>query len=310
VKILITGHKGFIGQHLWQELAHHGHEVFGVDLARDDEGILETEVWADLGEEGAINGTLDFVCPDRVIHLAAQVGRVFGERDLRHTVDSNALMTTLLARECGEREIPVLYASSSEVYGDQGNATCNEEGPFAMPHNLYGLTKRWGEEALQLYAPDGLQIVRLSMPYGPGAPPGVGRRALDNILWQAVHGKRIPIHRGAERSWCWIGDTVAGIRLVLEAGERLPTGFGVYNIGRDDRRVSMATLAHWCCELVGAAPEALIDIVDPPAAQTVVKRLSTAKLRGLGWEPKVELDEGLPQVLKWVRKFDAEGNPT
>jgi len=51
----------------------------------------------------------------------------------------------------------------------------------------------------------------------------------------------------------------------------------------------------------------LIRVVDPPAAQTVVKNLSMAKLRALGWKPRVELDDGLRELLPWVRRFDRNG---
>jgi nucleoside-diphosphate-sugar epimerase len=304
VKILVTGHRGFIGAHLVRELKNNGHTIHGADIL---------EHGYDLREPGRLAGWLDRITePDALVHLAAQVGRVFGERDLRHTISSNAELTAVVAQECGQRGVPVLYASSSEVYGDHRDSVCHETSSCVLPHNLYGLTKRWGEEALQLYAPDGLKIVRLSMPYGPGAPPGVGRRALDNILWQAHHGKPIPIHDGAERSWCWIEDTVRGIRLVLEKGAgydaRVP-GTGIYNIGRDDRPLSMLSLAERCCQLAGASTE-LIDLIPAPAAQTVVKRLSTEKLRRLGWRPTVELSEGLPQVLEWVTRFDANGDWT
>ncbi len=306
-KVLVTGHCGFIGRHLVDELAERRYVVSGIDLADEDRPL-------DLCDPHVIADELDRITPDVVVHLGAQVGRVFGERDVRHTVRANAEVTTQLAKACGERGVRVLYASSSEVYGDQGAHVCAENSRCLLPHNLYGLTKRWGEEALRLYAPAGLQIVRLSMPYGPGAPPGEGRRALDNVLWQAVHRKPIPIHRGAERSWCWIGDTVRAIRLVLERGEQgAPTSaipdLGVYNIGRDDAPLSMHDLAIKCCDLAGA-PRDLIELVPAPAAQTVVKRLSTNKLRSqLGWEPTVELEEGLPQVLAWVRCFDAQARP-
>jgi nucleoside-diphosphate-sugar epimerase len=297
LRILVTGHRGFIGRHLVRELKNGGHELHGVDLS---------EGW-DLTVPGQIGTALDRVKPDVVVHLAAQVGRVFGERDVAHTIDANARMTTLLAQAAGERDVQVLYASSSEVYGDRGEHICRESDALGtLPHNLYGLTKRWGEEALQLYAPERLQIVRLSMPYGPGAPPGEGRRALDNILWQATHGKPIPIHRGAERSWCWIDDTVRGIRLVLEQGRH--GRHGIYNVGRDDATITMLQLAEDCCALAGADQE-LVELVDPPLAQTVVKRLSTDKLRGLGWTPGVELEEGLPQVLDWVQQFGPDGEP-
>ena len=288
MRILITGSAGFIGQHLVRELEQNDHCVIGFD--RHD---------GDLTSPGAFQMALEHAGPDRVVHLAAQVGREFGEADVRHTVQTNAMLTAIVGRVCGEKNIPVLYASTSEVYGDQGDRVCREDGPVVLPHNLYGLTKWWGEEALRLYAPAGLRIVRLSMPYGPGAPPGHGRRAMDNFLWWAHHRMPITVHRGAERSWCWVGDTVRGIRLVLEHGEH-----EIYNVGRDDRPVSMLDLAVRAC-LMANAPGTLIQVIDPPARQTVVKRLATQRLRDLGWEPTVELNEGMMRVLEWVRRFPA-----
>lgn len=313
MRVLITGHRGFIGQHLVPELTDAGHEVAGVDIAstRTYDGI-ESNVGFDLTKQGAVAAALDGYRPEVVIHLAAQVGRVLGEDDVRYTVRENAEMTTVLARASAERPVRVLYASTSEVYGDQAGLTCTETGRMVLPYNLYGLSKRWGEEALRLYAPQGLQIVRLSMPYGPGAPPGRGRRALDNILHQAHHGLPIPIHHGAERSWCWVGDTVRAIRMVMEEGEQhvrhASTSLGVYNVGRDDVPISMLDLAHKCCVLAEADDE-LIEVIPAPTGQTVVKRLSTTKLHQLGWMPTVEMDEGLPQVLEWVQRFDALGLP-
>ena len=290
MRILVTGHRGFIGSHLVRELKTHGHEVVGHDRAEGD-----------LSQPGVLTGQLGNWNPDRVVHLAAQVGRLFGEDDLIHTVRSNATMTALVAHACGERRIPVLYASTSEVYGDHGSSICDENTPCLTPGNLYGITKYMGEEALRLYAPGGLRICRLSMPYGPGAPPGRGRRALDNFLWQAYHRQPITVHRGAERSWCWVGDTVRGLRLILEHGEHQ-----VYNVGRDDAPISMLSLAERACDLTGA-DRLLIRLVPAPQHQTVVKRLSTDRLRALGWKPTVELADGLPRVLEWVKRFDKDG---
>ena len=240
--------------------------------------------------------------PDVIVHLAAQVGREFGEDDLRHTITSNAVMTAMVAREAASAGASLVYASTSEIYGDHGDAICHEDsGPFALPHNLYGLSKLWGEQAARLYAPENLKIVRPSMPYGPGAPPGRGRRAIDNMMWQANHGKAIPVHIGAKRSWCWLGDLTHGIRLVIERGEP-----GAYNIGRDDAEVTMFDMATRACLLAGASLDLIVE-VEAPARQTVVKRLSTEKLRDLGWKPKVELSEGLPLLWEWIKTFDAEG---
>lgn len=286
-RVLVTGHEGFIGRHLCRELRRRGHEVHGHDLTDGD--LTTPDVFANHLAE---------VQPNQVVHLAAQVGRLFGEDDAIRTINANALMTALVARACGEAGVPVLYSSTSEVYGDQGQEVCHEDSRMLLPHNLYGLSKRWGEEVLRLYAPENLKVVRLSMPYGPGAPPGRGRRAMDNFLWQAYHRKVITVHRGAERSWCHVYDTVRGVCMVMERGE------GAYNVGRDDHPVPMLELARWACDIAGA-PYSLIDVIDAPARQTVVKRLDTSRLRGLGWEPRVDLDKGMHEVFEWVKQFPA-----
>lgn len=313
MRVIMTGSSGFIGMHLYDELTRHGYEVIRVDRERSSDEVPEDlygrTVLCDIAEPGAFAELLD-TCTrgdnsvDAIVHLAAQVGREFGEDDLARTINWNATATALVAHAAGKQNIPVLYTSTSEVYGDLGSQTA-WDGPNAtmnLPHNLYGLSKRWGEEALQLYAPSGLKIARLSMPYGPGAPPGRGRRAMDNFLWQAYHHMPITVHRGAERSWCWVGDTVRALRLILEGDKT-----GSWNVGRDDDARSMLELAEISCQMTGASPS-LIQVVDPPGMQTVVKRLSTARLReDFDWKPTVELEEGMEHVFRWVQNFDKDG---
>lgn len=282
MKVLITGAGGFIGTHLTTTLQDAGHEVLATDLAD-----------ADLRYKIPLHFEL---APDVCVHLAAKVGRLFGEQDLLNTISTNAGATARVAQTCGELGIPLVYASTSEVYGDQGMLACYEGGPLSLPHNIYGLSKFWGEQACELYAPRELKILRLSMPYGPGHPPGTGRAAITNMLWQAMKQKPIPTHRGAERSWCWVGDTCEAIRLIIETGRG-----GIYNVGRDDAAVSMRRVAELACELTGSTPE-LIEDIDAPERQTVVKRLATEKIRALGWEPQVELREGMVRTLDWLHR--------
>lgn len=306
MRILITGAAGFIGRHLTPELEAFGHEVITTDRAGGDYDYPGV----DLLREGDAYRLCGSTTPDVVVHLAAQVGRLFGEDDLAHSIESNATLTARVAKAAESVGARLVYVSSSEVYGDAGETECREAhvvGWAHVPHNIYGLSKLWGEHAARLYAKN-LQIVRLSMPYGPGVPPGRGRAALVNICHQAVTGQEMPIHEGSERAWCWIGDTVRGIRTVIEDGDTTVDGSprGVYNIGRDDNALPMVELARVVCAMVGADP-ALIKIVPAPAHQTIVKRLSTKRLRRLGWEPLVPIDDGLLEVLEWVRHFDANG---
>jgi dTDP-glucose 4,6-dehydratase len=289
VRVLLTGSEGFIGGHLRKELESHGHPVAGIDLARG-----QTH---DLLYEPTIRHYLDVVKPDVCIHLAAKVGRLFGEDDIRKTIEDNAWMTANVAKACSERGVRLMYASTSEVYGDRGEHVCLEDEPFVgVPHNIYGLSKRWGEEACRLYGHEDPTIMRFSMPYGPGLPAGRGRAALINFLYSALHLEPLTVHRGRERSWCWIGDIVHGVRILLEGGHT-----GPYNVGRDDNARSMLEVAEMACDLAGA-PYDLIQLVDPPERQTVVKRLATSKIRMLGWTPRVSLEEGMERVYEWVRE--------
>jgi nucleoside-diphosphate-sugar epimerase len=294
VKVIITGAAGFLGQHITRELEAAGHRVAVVDLVYGRHDDLRFADNVDRIFD-------DYAEADVCVHLAAKVGRLFGEDAPMETVTDNVGMTALVAQACGARGIRLAYASTSEVYGDNGDAECDElAGPFTRPHNLYGITKGFGEEVCEHYAPDGLVHFRFSMPYGPGLPAGRGRAALINMLWQAMHGRPIVVHRGAERSWCYVADTVRAVRMILESG-----AMGPFNVGRDDNPTPMLEVAERACELVGA-PSALIELVDAPARQTVVKRLATERVRELGWRPEVELAEGMGRTLEWVARLDAE----
>lgn len=292
MRILVTGAQGFIGRNLAPELIGTGHMVTAVDIADGD-----------LTQMGVIERLITAATPEIVIHLAGLVGRLFGETNPEATIKANTLSTLYIAKACSAKNVRLAYASTSEAFGDHGDKLVSEDVHGVLPYNLYGLTKRWAEEAGTLYKPTGLQIFRLSMPYGPGLPAGRGRAALITFLWQAIHRESLTVHSGGRRCWCWIGDTVRGIRMVVEDG-----GSGVWTIGRDDNEMSMLDVAEMACDLAGA-PSSLIRLVDPPGNQTVVKRLETKRLRDIGWRPEIDLAEGMQRTYEAVKTYDDNGRP-
>lgn len=294
-RVLVTGGTGFIGSWLCPLLERSGHDVHAVD--EHSHGHLEA---AQL-----LTGLLDTTQPDVVVHLAALVGRARCEDSPAQAVASNTAATLMLAQQCAERDIHLCYASTSEVYGDAGSTACYEEEGWLtpwqrLPHNTYALSKRWGEEAIRVYVPESrVTIWRLSMPYGPGLPPGVGRAAITTMLHNALVGEPLTVHRNARRHFCYVSDTVEAMRITMG----MP---GVFNVGRDDEEVTMKQCAYLALAIAdhihGDDKRELPKIVevDAPPRQTLVKWLPTHQLEELGWRPKIGLEDGMVRTAEWL----------
>jgi nucleoside-diphosphate-sugar epimerase len=293
VRILITGSEGFVSQHLIRELEDAGHLVSGMDIVF---GTYHDAYGAD-----NVRSHIESARADALIHLAANVDCASSENDVLETVRDHVGMTAVVAQVCGELGVRMVYASSDEIYGDSKKSVCHElNGPFLLPLSTYGLAKRCGEKMCRLHAPQGFTALRFSTIYGPGL--ATERSALIRMLWQAKYNLPIPVHIGAERSWCWIGDAVRAIRLVVEKGE------GPYNIGRDEDGTSMVEVAQIACALSGS-DQGLIDLVEALPGETLVKRLSVDRVRNIGWQPAVSLYDGMQMTLEtWVRYADEDGS--
>jgi nucleoside-diphosphate-sugar epimerase len=282
MKVLLTGASGFVGRALDEELRH-GDGAYEVHPLGRTEG--------DLAEDSVAETAVAAARPDVVVHAAARIGVVRCDEAPELALRSNVLATTLVARAAAAHGSRMAYVSTSDVYGSAVEA--DERTPPA-PESLYALTKLWGEQAATLYAPAGLMILRLANPYGPGVDAGQTKGAVPTMLRQADAREPIPVFRGEARTFCWIGDVVRAIRLVLESGEE-----GAFNIGSDGQAVALADVARLACELTGASHE-LIEEVEPPPGR-VMTRISTERVRALGWRPEVSLDEGMRLLLDELR---------
>lgn len=279
MRILVTGANGFVGSHLVRELEAHGHKVIPTDIADTDLAIPGRA-------KLLVNPRIDYV-----VHLAARYGRLLCADEPHRAVTDNAAATTELAAACAEYGIPVLYTSSSEVYGDHGEETITEDSELRTPTTIYGLSKRWGEEALQLYLPpEMLCIVRLNMIYGEQQRAGYGCCALATFIKQALAREPFTVHRGTSRSYLYISDAVRALRLLIEGGHT-----GVFNCSNESEYLPTEELA----ELVVAEVGGGYEITDPPSIQIPRKFYSSAKLRAdIDWAPDVTLIEGIRRTVE------------
>jgi dTDP-4-dehydrorhamnose reductase len=281
MKVLVTGASGFVGRALVDELRH-GEGAYEVHPAGRGDG--------DLAAAGVAEAVVADVRPDVVVHAAARIGVVRCEEEPELALRSNVLATALVARAAAAHGARLAFVSTTDVYG----AAVADEETAPAPASLYAHTKLWGEEAARLYAPEGLAILRLSNPYGPGVDAGQGKGALPTMLRQAEAREGIPVFRGEARTFCWIGDVVRGIRLVLGAG-----GEGIFNVGSDGEPVSLVDAARLACDLAGAPPD-LIEEVEPPPGR-VNPRIGVERLRALGWRAEMSLDDGMRRLLESLR---------
>ena len=281
MKVLVTGASGFVGRALVDELRH-GDRAYEVHALERGDG--------DLSDNGIAEVAVADARPDVVVHSAARIGVARCDQEPLLALRSNVLATTFVARAAAAHGARLVYVSSADVYGGRPGIVDEEAEP--APESLYALTKWWGEQAARLYAPEGLLVLRLANPYGPGVEPGSGKGALPTMLRQAVRGKPIPAFRGEARAWCWIGDVVRGIRLALDFE-------GLFNVGSDAEPAPLVETARLACDLVGA-PRELVEELDQPPGR-VAPKVSVDRLRAVGWRPEIGLEEGLRRTLESLR---------
>lgn len=304
-RVVITGGAGFVGTSLCERFLADGWSVVAVDnlctgradnlahLQQNPDFQLEIcDVSQGLSVPGDVATVLHFASPASPFdYLAMPIETL--------KVGSAGTLNALeLARTKGAR---FLLASTSEIYGDPLEHPQRETylGNVSSigPRSVYDEAKRFAEAATMAYRRSfgtDTRIIRIFNTYGPRLKPDDGR-VVTAFLAQALRGEPLTVFGdgGQTRSFCYVDDLVEGIVRVLERGDGMP-----YNLGNPNEFTIME-LAERVQELLG--PQRILyrplPADDPKQRQPDIRRAREE----LGWEPKVQLREGLEKTLAGLR---------
>ncbi len=274
---VVTGGAGFLGSHLCDHLLAHDYRVICVDnlqtsTLRNLEHIRSDAfvfLYHDVIDPIEIDEPIDVV-----YHLAA------------------------LASPIDYLRQPLHFASTSEVYGDpqvhpQPETYWGNVNPIG-PRGVYDEAKRYGEAMTMAYhGQQGVDtaIVRIFNTYGPRMRPHDGR-AIPTFVRQALDGQPLTVFGDGSqtRSFCYVDDLIRGLVLLAESGEHPPVNLG------NPREFTLNELAETVLRVTDSKSEIVYEALpvdDPQVRQPDITRARQL----LGWEPMIELEEGLRRML-------------
>jgi UDP-glucose 4-epimerase len=307
--VIVTGAAGFIGSHLCERLVAEGYEVTGLDSFTDYYsperkrrnvcGLLDGNGF-DLVEEDINKCDLESIMDgaECVFHLAAQAGvrRSWGA-EFNHYVECNILATQRLLEAMRGREIPLVYSSSSSVYGETKNLPMQEDHPTG-PVSPYGATKLSGEHLCELYRVNfGLSYtaLRYFTVYGPRQRPDM---AFSRFITAALQNGSIEIYGDGKqtRDFTFVSDAVEANILAsrYDGGER------IFNIGGGSR-ITILQVLEMIGEMTGKDPD--VELKERARGDVTDTWADTSRASGeLGFTPKVSIEEGIKREIDWYRE--------
>jgi len=299
---LVTGGAGFLGSHLCDYLLAEGQRVVCVDNL--DTGSLQNIehirsdrfefVNQDLTEPFFVDEPVDVV-----FHLASPASPIDYQRLPLHTLKVGSYGTHHMLGLAKVKRARFLLASTSEVYGDpqvhpQPETYWGHVNPIG-PRGVYDEAKRYAEALTMAYhRQQGVDtcIARIFNTYGPRMRPHDGR-AIPTFLRQALENKPLTVFGDGSqtRSFCFVDDLIRGLYLLATSGEHLPVNLG------NPAEMSLLELAETVVRVTGSESEIVFEALpvdDPHVRQPDITRASQV----LGWEPQVELEEGLRRTIE------------
>jgi UDP-glucuronate decarboxylase len=307
-RALVTGGSGFLGSHLSDRLIARGQDVLCVDNLFTGQKRNVAHLHGNPRFEFLRHDvTLPlFVEVDQIWNLACPASPIHYQHDPVQTTKTSvhgAINMLGLAKRVGAK---ILQASTSEVYGDPSVHPQPEEywgnvNPIGT-RSCYDEGKRCAETLFFDYHRQHklrIKVMRIFNTYGPRMHPNDGR-VVSNFIVQALQGKDITIYGDGlqTRSFCYVDDLVEGMIRLMDSGDDVT---GPINIGNPGE-FTMIELAEAVLKLAGSKSKLVrmpLPSDDPKQRQPDITKAKSI----LGWEPKVQLEDGLKETISYFRKL-------
>ena len=306
MRILITGGAGFVGSHLAERLLGQGHDVIAVDnyftgSKRNIEHLLTNSRFELMRHD--VTFPL-YVEVDAIYNLASPASPVHYQHDPVQTTKTNVMGAINMLGLAKRLRVPILQASTSEVYGDpevhpQPEDYWGKVNPIG-PRACYDEAKRVAETLFfDYHRQHGLDIrvARIFNTYGPRMAADDGR-VVSNFIVQALRGEPLTIYGDGSqtRSFCYVDDLVSGLIALMENASNEP---GPVNLGNPGE-FTMLELASLVLDMTGSSSP--IEHRDLPADDPKQRQPNIDKAKKvLGWEPSVPLRDGLKKTIDYFQ---------
>ena len=306
-RILVTGGAGFLGSHLIDRLLDLGHEVLCVDnlftgAKRNIDHLHSHPLFEFMRHD--VTFPL-YVEVDQIYNLACPASPVHYQHDPVQTTKTSVIGAINMLGLAKRLRCKIFQASTSEIYGDPavhpqtesywgnvnpiGIRSCYDEGKRCAETLFFDYQRQHGLD---------IKVARIFNTYGPRMHPADGR-VVSNFIMQALAGEAITIYGDGSqsRSFCYVSDLIEGWLRLMET----PAGFtGPVNLGNPNE-FTMLELAKEVIDLTGSASKLQFRPLPQDDPRQRQPDISLARNK-LGWEPAVELREGLVTTIDYFRK--------
>ena len=302
---LITGGSGFLGSHLCKKLLDKGEEVICLDnfftgRKKNIKKYLNNPKFELIRHDVTEPINIEV---DKIWHLACPASPIHYQYNPIKTTKTSFMGTYNMLGLAKRLNAKLLLASTSEVYGDPEISPQSESYKGSVNttgiRSCYDEGKRIAETLCSDYQrihDVEVRIMRIFNTYGPNMRSDDGR-VISNFIVQALKNKKLTIYGDGmqTRSFCYVDDLIDGMHLLMKSDYKKPVNFGNPN------EFTIKELAYLIKDLIN--PELEFDYKELPQDDPTQRRPSIDLARKtLGWEPKIQLNEGLMKTIDWFKK--------